>query len=56
MTFTRVGGIASGQIRTFDGHETAVLKFADGVEFFVSAAVPADVDEASRIIGMVRGK
>ena len=56
MTFTRVGGIASGQVKAFDGHETAVLRFADGGEFFVSAAVPADVDEASRIIGMVRGK
>lgn len=56
MTFTRVGGVASGQIRTFDGHETVVLRFDDGCEYFVSAAVPADVDEASRVMGMIRRK
>ena len=56
MTFVRVGGIASGQVREFDGHETAMLRFEDGGEFFVSAAVMADVAEASRVLGMIRGK
>ena len=56
MTFVRVGGIASGQIRTFDGHETALLRFDDGGEYFVSAAVMADVDEASRVLRMIRKK
>lgn len=56
MTFVRVGGIASGQIREFDGHETVLLRFENGDEFFVSAAVPADVDEASRVMRMIRGK
>ena len=56
ITFAKVGGIANGQIKEFDGHETTVLRFEDGGEFFVSAAVRADVDEASRVMGMIRGK
>ncbi len=56
MTFVRVGGIASGQVETFDGRETVKIRFDDGSEFFVSSAVPADVDEASRVMGMIRWK
>lgn len=56
MTFVRVGDMATGRVRAIDGRECVNLTFKDGVKFFVSSAVPADVDEASRIIGMVRGK
>ena len=56
MTFVRVGDMATGRVRALDGRECVNLTFSDGVKYFVSSAVPADVDEASRIIGMVRGK
>lgn len=56
MTFVRVGDMATGRVRAIDGRECVNLMFKDGVRFFVSSAVPADVDEASRVMGMIRGK
>lgn len=56
MTFVRVGDMATGRVRAMDGREFVELSFSNGVKYFVSSAVPADVDEASRVMGMIRGK
>ena len=56
MTFVRVGDMATGSVNAIEGRECVNLRFNDGVKYFVSSAVPADVDEASRVIGMIRGK
>lgn len=52
-TFSRVDMLKRVDVRPFDGRETAIIKADDGLDYFVSASVDVDLENAAAVLAAI---
>ena len=50
VSFVDCKSVTGGEIRNFEGRETALVKSEDGRDYFVSASVEADIEGAADVL------
>lgn len=55
VSMMAVRGIAREIANSCDGAEIMKIADTDGIEYFLSARVPVDIDEAHRVVEMCKG-
>ena len=54
VSFSHVRRVIRERVDDCDGTEIVKLKDQDGFDYFASARVPVDIDEAFRIVGLCK--
>ena len=54
-TFARVNMLHRVKVGEIEGRETAIIRAKDGLDYFVSAAVIVDIDNAANVLAAMEG-